>query len=144
MKKWLAILLAISMTAALLTGCGGKGSSGESGTSGSAAAEQQKAAETGLSEASSADNTYIILVQDANDSSPISSAMVQFCSDTQCMVSRTDAGGSAAFKADPGSYTAHVLKVPEGYEVPTEELSLTSENHTAVFELHRSGETAGD
>ena len=124
MKKWLAILLAISMTAALLTGCGG--------------------GETGGSEVSSADNTYIILVQDADDSSPISGAMVQFCSDTQCMTSRTDAGGSAAFEADTGSYTAHVLKVPEGYEVPTEELSLTSENHTAVFELHRSGETAGD
>ena len=88
---------------------------------------------------SDAENTYIILVQDADDASPLSGATVQFCSDTQCMVGRTDATGAASFEADPGSYTAHVLKVPEGYEVTGEEIALSADNRTAVFAIHKAG-----
>ena len=88
---------------------------------------------------SDAENTYIILVQDAEDASPISGAVVQFCSSTQCMVRRTDATGAASFEADPGSYTAHVLKVPEGYEVTGEEIALSADNRTAVFAIRKAG-----
>jgi thiol-disulfide isomerase/thioredoxin len=88
---------------------------------------------------SDAENTYIILVQDADDASPLSGAMVQFCSDTQCMVGRTDATGAASFEVDPGNYTAHVLRVPEGYEATEEEIALSADNRTAVFAIHKAG-----
>ena len=83
--------------------------------------------------------SYVILVQDAADESPVSGAMIQFCSDTQCMVGLTDASGSAAFEADPGIYTAHVLKAPEGYEPSAEEVELTADSRMATFKLHRTG-----
>ena len=86
-----------------------------------------------------AENTYIILVQDADDASPLSGAMVQFCSDTQCMVGRTDATGAASFEVDPGNYTAHVLRVPEGYEATEEEIALSADNRTAVFAIRKAG-----
>jgi|GEM_PF-1294200 len=154
MKKALALLLSIGMSAALLTGCGG-GGGGKTGSSpsGTAAQETQKteqasaAAETqkdtaGAPAVPSADNTYLILVQDADDASPLSGVTVQFCSDTECMVNRTDENGSAAFEAEPGNYTAHVLKVPAGYEANKEELSLTAENRMASFSLRKEGAAA--
>ena len=152
MKKALALLLSIGMSAALLTGCGGGGKTGSS-PSGTAAQETQKteqasaAAETqkdtaGAPAVPSAENTYLILVQDADDASPLSGVTVQFCSDTECMVNRTDENGSAAFEAEPGNYTAHVLKVPTGYEANKEELSLTAENRMASFSLRKEGAAA--
>ena len=108
MKKALALLLSIGMSAALLTGCGGGGKTGST---------------------PSAENTYLILVQDADDASPLSGVTVQFCSDTECMVNRTDENGSAAFEAEPGNYTAHVLKVPAGYKA-NEELYATPNTYS--------------
>ena len=107
----------------------------------SAAAETQKDT-AGAPEVPSAENTYLILVQDADDASPLSGVTVQFCSDTECMVNRTDENGSAAFEAEPGNYTAHVLKVPTGYEANKEELSLTAENRMASFSLRKEGAAA--
>ena len=149
MKKLFATLIAVSLVVSLLSGCGGSNGSGGSGGS---AGDQQAPAQTAAQGAggssnengapptvSDAENTYIILVQDAEDASPISGAVVQFCSSTQCMVGRTDATGAASFEADPGSYTAHVLKVPEGYEVTGEEIALSADNRTAVFAIRKAG-----
>lgn len=83
--------------------------------------------------------SYVILVQDAADASPVSGAMIQFCSDTMCMVGRTDGSGTAAFEVNPGPYTAHVLKAPERYEPSAEEIELTADSRTAVFVLHKTG-----
>ena len=148
-KKLFATLIAVSVVVSLLSGCGGSNGSGGSGGS---AGDQQAPAHTASQGAggsskdegapptvSDAENTYIILVQDAEDASPISGATVQFCSDTQCMVGRTDATGSASFEVDPGNYTAHVLKVPEGYEASEEEIALSADNRTAVFAIRKAG-----
>lgn len=131
MKKTLAMLITIMLTVAALAGC--------------AAAEQSEG--TGENEAqgvSAAENEYIILVQDANDAAPLSGAMVQFCSDTLCTVGLTDTTGTASFEAAPGSYTAHVLKAPEGYEGTEEEIALTAEGRVAVFALRKTDEAQKD
>jgi len=149
MKKLFATLITVSVVVSLLSGCGGSNGPGGSGGS---AGDQQAPAQTAAQGAggsskdegapptvSDAENTYIILVQDADDASPISGAVVQFCSSTQCMVGRTDTTGAASFESDPGSYTAHVLKVPEGYEVTGEEIALSADNRTAVFAIRKAG-----
>ncbi len=46
---------------------------------------------------------------------PVVGATVQFCSDTSCMMGKTDENGIAAFDVDPGHYTVHLLKPPAGY-----------------------------
>ena len=57
-------------------------------------------------------------------------------------------GGSAGDQQAPaqtasqgagGSYTAHVFKVPEGYEVTGEEIALSADNRTAVFAIRKAG-----
>ena len=65
------------------------------------------------------------MVTDA-DKAPVVGASVQFCSDTQCMVGKTDDTGCAVFKVDPGKYTVHVLKA-EGYVVTEEEYAVPEE-----------------
>lgn len=149
MRKLFAVLISVSIAVSLLCGCGGSNGSGGSAGEQQAAGEVAQGAEQKAGEAadaadapptvSDAENTYIILVQDADDASPLSGAMVQFCSDTQCMVGRTDATGSASFEVDPGNYTAHVLRVPEGYEATEEEIALSADNRTAVFAIHKAG-----
>ena len=57
---------------------------------------------------------YTVLVTDSNGD-PVQGAVVQFCSDTECMMVKTDETGIASFEQGPGSYTVHILKVPEGF-----------------------------
>ena len=57
---------------------------------------------------------YEVLVNDA-DGKPVSGVTIQFCSDTECVMGTTGDNGIAAFDKAAGSYTIHVLKVPEGY-----------------------------
>ena len=149
MRKLFAVLISVSIAVSLLCGCGGSNGAGGSAGEQQAAGEAAQGAEQKAGEAadaadapptvSDAENTYIILVQDADDASPLSGAMVQFCSDTQCMVGRTDATGSASFEVDPGNYTAHVLRVPEGDEATEKEIALSADNRTAVFAIRNAG-----
>ena len=46
---------------------------------------------------------------------PVSGVIVQFCSDTECVMGTTDKDGVAVFDRQAGNYTIHVLKAPEGY-----------------------------
>jgi iron complex transport system substrate-binding protein len=42
---------------------------------------------------------------------------VQFCSDTACLIGKTNADGYASFDQPAGAvYTVHILKTPSGYE----------------------------
>lgn len=59
-------------------------------------------------------DTYIVRVINENGE-PVPGAMVQFCSDTECMMGKTDEIGEAAFDKEAGSYTVHILKPAEGY-----------------------------
>lgn len=64
----------------------------------------------------------VIVVDD--EGNPVAGVAVQFCSDTTCMMGKTDEKGTASFKAEEGSHTVHVQKVPEGYEICTEEFEV--------------------
>ena len=59
-------------------------------------------------------DAYRIICVD-EDGNPVQGATIQFCSDIQCMMGKTDADGVAEFEEAPGHYTVHLLKVPEGY-----------------------------
>lgn len=46
---------------------------------------------------------------------PVAGATVQFCSDMQCLIGKTDDNGVAEFDEEPGHYVVHLLKPPEGF-----------------------------
>ncbi|MBR3364462.1 MAG: redoxin family protein [Solobacterium sp.] len=81
-----------------------------------AGVEPVQASET----ASEKKNGYRVVVTDS-DGAPVPGASLQFCSDTTCMMGRTDAEGAAFFETAEGHYTVHVMKVPEGYLKSDEE-----------------------
>ena len=66
---------------------------------------------------------YRIIVLDEKGN-PVEKAAIQFCSETECMLGKTDAEGMATFEVPEGSYTVHVLKVPEGYEKDSTEYTV--------------------
>ena len=75
---------------------------------------------------------YRVIVSDT-DGDLVKGATVQFCSDTTCMMGKTDADGVAVFQMEEGSvYTVHILKVPEGYVKNTEEY-LTDDTYCDVY-----------
>ena len=77
---------------------------------------------------------YEVLVKD-EAGKPVSGVTIQFCSDTECMMGTTDANGIAAFEKEAGSYTVHVLKVPEGFESVTEEFTAPAQPGQLVIVL---------
>lgn len=159
MKSIRTMLLMIGMIATLLAGCAGADKTPPENLAGdqthqeSLAEEQvrpeampevptipESAAENSLPEIPLAENQYLILVRDAGDGTPVAGVMVQFCSDTMCMVGLADENGYAFFEADPGNYTAHVLKAPEDYEATGKEIALTAENRMVVLPIPKAGE----
>ena len=46
---------------------------------------------------------------------PVAGVKVQACDDTVCMVSDTDAAGTAGFSISKNVVEIHLLKVPEGF-----------------------------
>ncbi len=65
------------------------------------------------------ENMYRIYVKD-QDAAPVEGAMVQFCTDTTCLVEQTDKDGMASFTETPGIYDIHILSVPDGYDEVTD------------------------
>ena len=57
---------------------------------------------------------YLVLVTDEKGD-PVAGVMVQFCSDTECILGETDADGTARFDREAGAYTIHILQPPDGY-----------------------------
>ena len=68
-----------------------------------------------ISDAAFADETGYTVVVTNESGEPVSGVTVQFCSDAECILAKTDGNGEASFKQGPGSYTIHILKPPEGY-----------------------------
>ena len=93
----------------------------------------------GTTAAGKGEGAYIVLVTDENGT-PVPGVKVQFCSDTQCMMGRTDNTGVAVFNMEPGNYEAHILKQPDGYQKNNETAKLTATDKTAVFLLLKEGE----
>ena len=146
MRKILSMILILTMGAALLAGCGG--SSQGTGTAGGAAtASSVSAADPAADNPAAAEvpeGSYVIYVLDEESGDPIEDAVVQFCSDTLCQTGKSDAAGKAVFESDPGNYTAHVLKAPEGYDVGSEEFDLTPEVRSVEIKLKKADDTAAD
>ena len=58
---------------------------------------------------------YRVHVTDGTN--PVEKVTVQFCSDTACLIGKTNADGYASFDQPAGAvYTVHILKTPSGYE----------------------------
>lgn len=69
---------------------------------------------------------------------PVTGVSVQFCSDTTCMMGKTDAEGMASFSAGNGHYTVHVHKAPAGYEACTEEFAVPEDLSDVVITLKKA------
>lgn len=80
-------------------------------------------------------DAYIVRVINENGE-PVSGAMVQFCSDTECMMGKTDGNGEAAFEKEAGSYTVHILKPAEGYLKDETEYSAPDTPSLVTIVLH--------
>lgn len=66
-------------------------------------------------------NVYRVIVQNESEAG-IKGARIQFCSNLTCNMAETDENGIASFEGfDEGSYTIHVLTVPEGFEKDSSE-----------------------
>ena len=157
MKKYVAIIIMICLSASLLMGCGGSGGGDKSvgaqpGEEAQAEVRQQAKAQTETAQAEeqtdnqltgelpSQTDGYVIFVKDANTEEPLTGVKVQFCSDIQCMMAVTDNTGAAVFNVDPGNYQAHILKPPAGYQKSSETAELTADDRVAVFKLLKEGE----
>ena len=140
MKKILVMFIALSMAIALLAGCGSSDQGKRSVGTAAVASETVKAnapAPKADAGAKTSDGKYHIIVLDAETEEPVTGVKVQFCSDSACMMGKTDEKGNAVFDEAPGKYTAHILKAPEGYEKNSEEIELTEDVRTATFKLNK-------
>ena len=77
---------------------------------------------------------YEVLVKD-EEGNPVPGVMIQFCSDTECVLGQTGEDGIAAFEKEAGEYSVHVLKAPEGYDADDTEYSAPSEPGILTIEL---------
>ena len=98
--------------------------------------EESAPAEDTASSAEAESQGYAVLVQDENGD-PVPDVMVQFCSDTECMMETTDGDGTAAFDVEAGTYTVHILKVSEGFEEDSEEYEAPAEPGTVEITLKK-------
>lgn len=131
MKKTNRILPAVSallVCAALCCGCGEVTVPPSAGTT----AVQQTAADG-----------YRVLVTDENGQ-PVSGVSVQFCSDTVCDVNVTGADGIVAFDKPEGTYTVHILSVPDGFSGDDAEYKAPAQYGTVNITLRAAGEEAAE
>lgn len=83
---------------------------------------------------------YLVFVKDAETMAPIQNVRLQFCSDSLCQMGKTDENGLASFHSeDPGTFTVHMMKVPDGYVKSEEEITLDKDNCSAVYFLDKEG-----
>ncbi len=80
---------------------------------------------------------YVVTVQD-EDGTPVSGAVIQFCSDSLCMTDVTDEDGKARFDQEAGTYTVHILQAPEGYQENTEEYTAPEAPGVITISLEKN------
>ncbi len=81
------------------------------------------------------DSCRIVVKDEAGN--PVEGVTVQFCTDTTCMIGKTNAEGIASFSAGNDQYTVHIQKVPEGYAACTEEVPVPEEHSDVEFILKK-------
>ena len=77
-------------------------------------AEEEAVQEEAAGPVANEEGVYRVVVTDESGA-PVEGAMVQFCSDTSCIMGKTDGQGTAVFEQPEGTYTVHILKAPEGF-----------------------------
>ena len=156
MKKYILVLLTAVLCTSILAGCGGSGKSGQQPAEETQekAVQSEKTAETGAKEDTAQDSAqaaadtaansgaYLIYVLDAETMEPIPGVRVQFCSDSLCRMGKTDENGVAMFDSEPGTYTVHMMKAPDGYVKSEEEITLDKDNRKATYLLAKEGTEA--
>lgn len=85
-----------------------------------AAGDSAASASSAASVQANDEGVYRVIVTDP-EGKPVQGASIQFCSDTMCLMEKTDENGVASFAHEEGVYTVHVLRVPGGYEANDEE-----------------------
>lgn len=137
-KKALTGLLVLLLCASMLGGCGNK-----NGTP--AAPEAAPAADARNSGAAGEETAdgYRFLVTDGNGN-PVPGVSVQLCSDTECKLCTTGADGIAAFDDPEGKYTAHILKVPDGFASDNTEYEVPEKFSTVTIVLQSDGSGSSD
>ncbi len=86
-----------------------------------------------------ADAYRVLVMNEAGD--PLEGASVQFCTDTICMLQKTDAEGLARFQVAPGVYTVHVLEAPEGYFSDPKQEYITEDVYSTLEIMLFAGES---
>lgn len=107
-NKFLALVLTLIMMAGIICSCGAKKASG-----------------------------YEVLVNDANGN-PVPGVTIQFCSDTECSSGQTGEDGIAVFDKEAGSYTVHVLSVPDGYAADSTEYEAPAQPDRMTIVLNQA------
>lgn len=141
--KITALLLAAAF---LLAACGAKkdapaGAANQNTSAGTAnPVVAAGTANPGVPAGTAEEDAYHVAVTDeAGD--PVPGVLIQFCSDTLCMAEETGQDGIASWKTEAGTYTVHVLKVPEGYaEDPTEYAAPAKPGTVAITLLKAEGQ----
>ena len=133
MIKFVSMLLAAVLSASLLAGCGASRSSGQQPTE----KVQEKAGTDTAADTAANSDVYLVYVRDAETMDPIPGARVQFCSDVMCQKGKTDENGLAEFHSEPGTYTVHFMKAPDGYADSTEEFTLDKDKREATYYLKK-------
>jgi hypothetical protein len=133
MIKFVSMLLAAVLSASLLAGCGASRSSGQQPTE----KVQEKAGTDTAADTAANSDVYLVYVRDAETMDPIPGARVQFCSDVMCQKGKTDENGLAEFHSEPGTYTVHFMKAPDGYADSTEEFTLDKDKREATYFLKK-------
>ena len=159
-KQNIKRITAAALFAVLLAGCGAEsGNSTASDTVSTAASETSAVTETeaaasetsaetsaeAVSETSAEEKSegYKVIVKDENGD-PVEGATVQFCSDTDCTLQETGADGIAAFDSPAGSYTAHILMVPDGYSEDETEYSFSDDMFSLEIVLKKQDPDSED
>lgn len=79
---------------------------------------------------------YNVYVTDENG--PVGGVTIQFCSETCCMMGKTDASGLVSFSMPAGEiYEVHVLRIPEGYEKDDTVYHTTNESSDVQIQLKK-------
>ena len=96
--------------------------------------------ELGETKKQSANDTGMYRVIVSNEEGDLLEGVyVQFCSDSTCTLGMTDANGVAEFPDEAeGTYTIHILKVPEGYEETTEEIQTEAVYSDVYYVLKKA------
>ena len=100
------------------------------------ASEQEEESQLAARVETNDDSVYRVIVLD-EDENPVPGVMVQFCSDTACMMGETDESGTALFQEPVGHYTVHILKAPEEYITEDDEYILEAYADLTIY-LYRS------